>query len=111
VFREGKILISSAILAELYEVLGRKRFRRYVNEEDARLFLAALAREGHWIDVDVQIKASRDPLDDKFLELAVAGRATQIVTGDTDLLVLNPFQGVQILPPHAFLRLFSSPSP
>jgi putative PIN family toxin of toxin-antitoxin system len=111
VLREGKILISSAVLAELYEVLSRKRFRRYVDEEDVRLFLAALTREGHWVDVDVQIKASRDPRDDKFLELAVAGRATHIVTGDADLLVLNPFQGVQILPPHAFWGLFTSPSP
>jgi uncharacterized protein len=111
VLQEGKILISSAVLAELYEVLGRKRFRRYIDEEDVRLFLAALTRECHWIDVDVQIKASRDPFDNKFLELAIAGRATHIVTGDTDLLVLNPFRGVQILPPHAFLGLFSSPSP
>jgi len=43
--REGKILLSFAVLAELYEVLSRKRFRRYVDEEDIRSFLAALTRE------------------------------------------------------------------
>jgi len=58
----------------------------------------------------VQITACRDPKDDKFLELAVAGRATHIVTGDSDLLALNSFQSIQILPPQSFLELSSSPA-
>jgi uncharacterized protein len=107
--RTGSLLLSFAALAELYEVLSRKRFRRYVAEEDVRSFLAALTRETQWVDVDVQITACRDPKDDKFLELAVSGHATHIVTGDSDLLALNPFQGVEILAPHRFLQL-SSPS-
>jgi hypothetical protein len=32
--QKGKILLSFAALAELYEVLNRRRFRRYVDEED-----------------------------------------------------------------------------
>ncbi|MGC2743606.1 MAG: putative toxin-antitoxin system toxin component, PIN family [Candidatus Angelobacter sp.] len=44
-FREGKVLLSFATLAELYDVLHRKQFRRYIDEEDARSFVAALARE------------------------------------------------------------------
>ena len=39
-----------------------------------------------------RITACRDPTDDKFLELAVNGRADMIVTGDLDLLVLSPFR-------------------
>ena len=103
--QRGKILLSFAILAELYEVLSRKRFRRYCDEEDIRSFLAALTREARWVDVDVQIRACRDPQDDKFLELAVSGLATHIVTGDADLLALNPFQGIPILSPQSFLEL------
>jgi uncharacterized protein len=103
--REGKLLLSFAALAELYEVLTRKRFRQYVDEEDIRSFLAALTRKAQWVDVDVEIRACRDSKDDKFLELAVSGHATHLVTGDSDLLVLNPFQGIHILPPHLFLEL------
>jgi uncharacterized protein len=55
--------------------------------------------------VDVQITACRDTKDDKSLELAVSGHGTYIVTDDSDLLALNPFQGIQILPPHLFLDL------
>lgn len=107
--RKGRVLISFATLAELHEVLSRKRFRRYVDEEDIRSFLAALTREAEWVDVDVQIRACRDAKDDKFLELAVSGHGTHIVTGDADLLALNPFRGIEILPPHRFLELSQAP--
>jgi len=105
--REGKVLLSFAVLAELYEVLSRKKFRRYVDEEDIRTFVATLTREAQWISVDVRIAVCRDSKDDKFLELAVGGHATHIITGDSDLLALNPFQDIQILTPKAFLELRS----
>ena len=101
---KGKVLVSYAALAELYEVLSRKQFLRYVREEDARLFVSALTSVAEWVDVDIRITVCRDPKDNKFLELAVSGRATHIITGDSDLLVLNPFQGVQIISPAAFLN-------
>jgi len=102
---KGKVLLSFAALAELYEELNRKKFRRYVDERDIRSFLAALAREMQWVDVDVQITACRDPKDNKFLELAVRGNGTHIIRGDADLLALHPFQGIEILTPHRFLEL------
>lgn len=102
--------MSLAVLPELYEVLARRKFRRYVEEEDIRIFLAALTREAQWVDVDVQIAACRDPKDDKFLELAVCGHATHIISGDSDLLVLHPFQGIPILTPHGFLDLSLAPN-
>ena len=103
--RRGTVLLSVAVLVELYEVLGRKQFARYVDEEDVRKFVAALTRETQWVEVGVEIAACRDSKDDKFLELAVSGHATHIVTGDSGLLVLNPFQGIQILSPSSFLAL------
>jgi putative PIN family toxin of toxin-antitoxin system len=104
----GEILLSFAVLAELYDVLNRKQFRRYINEEDIRRFLAALTREAEWVDIGERILACRDPKDDKFLELAVSGHAEYIVTGDADLIVLHPFRGIQILTPSAFLEISAS---
>jgi predicted nucleic acid-binding protein len=59
--------------------------------------IAVLTREAEWVDVDVRIAACRDPKDDKFLELAVSGRATCIISGDSDLLALTPFRGISIM--------------
>jgi uncharacterized protein len=84
--------------------LGRKEFRRYVDEEGIRTFVAALTREAQWVDVNVRVTACRDSKDDKFLELAINGHATHIVTGDSDLLALHPFQGSAIVSPNVFLK-------
>lgn len=58
-----------------------------------------------WVDVDVEVTACRDPKDDKFLSLAVNGHATHIVSGDVDLLILNPFRGIEIVSPGAFVEM------
>jgi len=104
----GKVLLSYAVLAEVYEVLSRKQFRRYVDDEDIRRFLGALTRDTESVDVTVRIAACRDSSDDKFLELAVSGSATHIVTGDLDLLELDPFQGIRIIRPQTFLELIQA---
>jgi predicted nucleic acid-binding protein len=57
----------------------------------------------------VQITVCRDLKDNKFLELAVSGNGTHVISGDTDLLALHPFQGIEILTPHRFLELSSLP--
>ena len=49
------------------------------------------------IEVSVQIDDCRAPKDNKFLALAVDGYANIIISGDGDLLVLDPFRGVEIL--------------
>jgi predicted nucleic acid-binding protein len=48
--------------------------------------------------------ACHDLPDDNFLELAVNGHADLIVSGDGDLLALNPFRQVPIVTPAAFVQ-------
>jgi uncharacterized protein len=82
-------------------VSGRPKFARYVLRHDAGPIIAAYqAAVEHVADVP-RIIACRDPKDDKFLGLAVAGAADAIVTGDDDLLVLHPFRGIEIVRPTA----------
>jgi putative PIN family toxin of toxin-antitoxin system len=100
----GTILVSLPVVTELNEVLSREKFRPYITEDEARQFLATFAGASEWVEIDVTINDCRDPSDNKFLELAVSGKATHIVTGDNDLLELDPFQGKRILTPGEFLR-------
>jgi putative PIN family toxin of toxin-antitoxin system len=99
----GKILLSLPVLAEVNEVFSRKRFDKYLLEEERVRFLAALVREAEMVEITIVLTACRDPKDNKFLELAVSGNATCIVSGDEDLLALNPFQGIPVLAPKEFL--------
>jgi putative PIN family toxin of toxin-antitoxin system len=100
-----RLLYSAPLLEELADVLSRNRFRdKYgVSAADVANILALLVSEGEEVFPAVAIEACRDPKDNKVLEAALAGKADVIVTGDDDLHVLNPFKGIQILGPAAFL--------
>jgi len=100
----GEILLSLEVIEELYDVLRRPAFDKYVSEEERLQFLTLLVREASLINVTEKVTACRDPKDDKFLELAINGQADCIVTGDGDLQVLSPFRGIAILPPDVFVK-------
>ena len=103
VLEHGTLLISIETMSGLNNVLRRPQFGRYLTEEERQEFLAAVVRESELVEVTVEVAVCRDPTDDKFLEVAVSGGATHIISGDDDLLALNPFRGVEILTPLNFL--------
>jgi len=49
---------------------------------------------------------AEDPDDDKFVAAAVAGEADAIVTNDQGLLDVDPYHGIRIIRPVAFLKLW-----
>ena len=57
------------------------------------------------IDVVDVVTDCRDPKDNKFLESALSGKGSHIITGDSDLLVLHPFRGIAIVNPNSFLAM------
>lgn len=105
-FRAGIVLTSEETLAELASVLARPTISATMTADQARDYLAAFAAATELVSVTAVVVACRDPNDDKFLALAQSGQAEFIVTGDADLLTLNPFQGVAIMTPRQFLDAF-----
>ncbi|MBC9868545.1 MAG: putative toxin-antitoxin system toxin component, PIN family [Opitutae bacterium] len=101
---ESILLISDATLAELADVLSRRKFDPYVTVKDRKQFIRLLGRISERVYCVRRIEACRDPKDDKFPELAVNGDADLIISGDKDLLDLNPFMGIDILSPSEFLK-------
>ncbi|WP_244141951.1 putative toxin-antitoxin system toxin component, PIN family [aff. Roholtiella sp. LEGE 12411] len=99
----GVIVLSSSVFSELKEVLYRPKFDRYLTKERRQEFLENLTQNAQFIDVTEQINECRDPKDNKYLELALSSQAECIVTGDDDLLVLNPWRGIYILTIQEFL--------
>ncbi len=100
---EGKLIISLATINELNEVLKRKKFDKYVRENERMQFFTALVRAAKLVKVSEVVTECRDPQDNRILELAVSGKALCIVSGDQDLLVLHPFRGIPIVSPRSFL--------
>lgn len=103
----GIILLSEATFQELQEILNRSKFDKYISLSIRTQFLAKLKLELEAVEIVQIIKECRDPKDDKFLEVAINGNATHIITGDKDLLELHPFRGVDIITATQFLEIFS----
>jgi putative PIN family toxin of toxin-antitoxin system len=99
----GILLVSEASLQELADVLARPKFDPYVSHDDRAQFIRLLGGVSRLLPIARRIEACRDPRDDKFLEVAIAGEAHAIITGDKDLLALHPFHGIDIVSPADFV--------
>lgn len=89
-WREGQfeLVVSTHLLAELADVLGRPHLARYVTNGEAQEFAATL-RESAFVIEDppaAERLVPRDPDDDYRVALARVGRAHMIVNRDANLL-------------------------
>ncbi|MFM7578989.1 MAG: putative toxin-antitoxin system toxin component, PIN family, partial [Microcystaceae cyanobacterium] len=99
----GKLLFSEATFQELQTVLNRSKFDKYVSLTIRSEFMFRLKLESELIEIIEQVNLCRDLKDNQFLEVAMNGNADYLITGDQDLLVLRPFQEIQIMTVHEFL--------
>jgi uncharacterized protein len=98
------LLVSPPTMSELADVLAQAKFDRYATIDHRLQFIRLIAHTAEFVPIIHQIRECRDPKDDKFLEVALNGRADAIVTGDADLLRMNPWRRIVILSPSGFLR-------
>jgi uncharacterized protein len=96
---QGVVLFSEATMRELSKVLSRSKFDGYVSGRERELFLAQIGSAAEFVPIIRLVRECRDPNDDKFLEVALNGRADAIITGDADLLAMNPWREIAILSP------------
>lgn len=106
-----RVSLSAAVEAELRGVLSRPKFGRVLMPGRTQALLDRLALFASRVEPTERVRECRDPDDDKYLELALAASADIIVSGDQDLLVLDPWRGVRILSPAAFVALWDDPAP
>ncbi|MFZ0816691.1 MAG: putative toxin-antitoxin system toxin component, PIN family [Candidatus Sulfotelmatobacter sp.] len=97
------LLFSESTMTELADVLSRPKFDRYVSREARKGFIQRIGRIAEFVPIIQTVHECRDPKDDKFLEVAWNGQADTIITGDADLLGMNPWRGIAVLSPAHFL--------
>jgi putative PIN family toxin of toxin-antitoxin system len=103
---KGSLIFSGDTFSEFAFVLLRKKFDRYFSQEERLQIIGKMSIEGVFETVISTRQESRDPKDDMFLNLAIDGNASCIITGDKDLLVLHPFHNIPIVSPFDFLNNF-----
>lgn len=105
--REYTLLLSRATLDELVDVLHRPRLRvKYsLTDSGLRAVIRLIVLRSELVRPNERVAVCRDPKDDMFLEVAAAGNADVIVSGDEDLLILDPYAGIPIVSPGRFLAM------
>mgnify|MGYP001616127656 CR=1 FL=1 len=98
-----QLIISEDILGELAYTLAKPRLSGLLAEPDASSLVGLIRKRAYLIRPRQKLTVCRDPKDDKFLEAALEAGADFIVTGDEDLLVLDPFQGIPIITARDFI--------
>jgi putative PIN family toxin of toxin-antitoxin system len=91
------LLVSQATMSELADILAQAKFDRYVTIEQRLQFIRLIAHTARFVPIVHAVRECRDPKDDKFLELALDGRADLIITGDAGLLGMHPWREIAIL--------------
>jgi putative PIN family toxin of toxin-antitoxin system len=100
--RHHTVISSRPLLDELRDVLTRK-FRQ--RAADVRATIRLFEETFTLVAPDVlESPVCRDSDDDVVLATARAGGYAAIVTGDQDLLILDPFQAIRVLAPSAFWK-------
>lgn len=100
------LIFPEALLDEIVRVGRREKFRKYFVEGALEQLIETIKTLGEELPIlEGQIPAlTRDPKDDYLLTYAVIGLADFLVTGDQDLLVMDPFEGVRICTIRAFVE-------
>ena len=105
-FIEGQIIVVCA--EELLSELRRKITQRFpLFLPNLGLLEASIREDALFVSLGtVQITASRDIKDNIFIETALTGQASFIISGDRYLTDIGSFQSINILKPKEFLELF-----
>ncbi|ACU04906.1 MULTISPECIES: putative toxin-antitoxin system toxin component, PIN family [Pedobacter] len=105
--KNGTIVSSVETWYEFSTRFIRPKFNSYLTIEKREFYILMLKNRTEFVDVKKQVTICKDPDDDKFLGLAVAADVACIVSGDKDLLILNPYENIPILTPVQFLTYFA----
>jgi putative PIN family toxin of toxin-antitoxin system len=102
-----ELVTSPMLLREITSVLSRPRLRKYVSADEAARFVADLAAQTTLL-IDPpgpHPTVCRDPRDDYLFALAAMSGVEAIVSGDLDLLAVDPAElTVEVITPRQFVE-------
>ena len=101
-WRRGDIvlLVSTAIVNEVVNVLGRPFFRdkRHITVEDIDRIERVLRTDALVVSPEAHLHVvENDPDDDRILECALEGEADYVASGDRHLLALKRYRSIPIV--------------
>jgi len=98
------LVFSKETIGELTSRIMRSKCDQYVSTKDREAYINNLILSSDLVIINNLSQGCRDRDDDKFLETALEGGVQAIISGDQDLLMMNPFKNIEILTAQYFLK-------
>ena len=102
----SRLVFSSQTFQELETRIWKPKFDRYLSMETRQALLHDFSAASHWVEIPERLSArhwSADEDDDHFVRAALTSGARRLITGDTDLLVLEKIDSLEICSPRRAL--------
>ena len=96
---EGKVklIFSEELIEEFITVVKRPKFDKYFTNSDIISIINLFNTYGKLVKVSTNYTECRDLKDNFLLNLAIDSKADYLVTGDSDLLVINKIKKTKII--------------
>ena len=99
---EVKVVVSEELLKELIEVSKRPKFNKIFTVKRMKELLSLLDNYAIVVYPSEKVNICRDVKDNFLLDVGLEGKVDYLITGDEDLLALNPFRKIKIVRPKEF---------
>ena len=96
-FGNNKLIFSKELLAELCDVVERKKFTKLFSNEHINILFEFIEEYAEIVEISSKVDICRDKKDNYLLALAKDSKADYLITGDADLLDLEQFDRTQII--------------
>ncbi len=95
---------SAELLDELTTTLSKPKLQRYLSKIRTQRLFDLIWLKCQFVNPTVSVHVCRDPKDDFIINLALTVDAQYIITGDDDLLALNPIKTIEVLNLNDFVK-------
>jgi putative PIN family toxin of toxin-antitoxin system len=103
-----KIITTTQLIKEIKIVTSRPKLNKYFPTDNVNELIELLETIADKIEISPKFFISRDPKDNFLLDLIESSKANYLVTGDKDLLILNPFKSAEIITPANFEKVLKT---
>ncbi len=105
---QGKVRIyfSEELFEEIVKVIEYPRIQKIISKNQLYELISLLDEKIIFVKTDCKINDCRDIKDNFLLELAISAQVDYLITGDHDLLVLDPYRNIRIITANEFENIF-----
>ena len=103
------LVFSAELMSEFIEVTQRPKFKKYFSETNIIALTDTIDAYAEFIEITSNVTLCRDAKDNFLLSLAIDGEVDYLLTGDADLLELDPQGKTKIITISNFFKEIITP--